>query len=83
MSMSSLSFFTQHFHNSNNKKNHSDAINCMLTLNENLFATGDESGIIKLWDERTHEAVQTYSENSDFVADMEFIPHKKTLLAAW
>lgn len=60
-----------------------EPVNCMLTMGENLFATGDESGVIKLWDERTQEAVQTYSDNSDFVADMEFIPHKKTLLAAW
>ncbi|RUS21477.1 WD40-repeat-containing domain protein [Endogone sp. FLAS-F59071] len=60
---------------------HENPINSLLRLNEFTVATGDDSGVIKLWDARKDTAVQTYTEHEDFIADMVFTPEKKTLVA--
>ncbi|RUP50911.1 WD40-repeat-containing domain protein [Jimgerdemannia flammicorona] len=60
---------------------HENPINSFLCLNEYMIATGDDAGVIKLWDARKETEVQTYTEHEDFIADMTFSPEKKTLVA--
>ncbi|OAD70811.1 hypothetical protein PHYBLDRAFT_4670, partial [Phycomyces blakesleeanus NRRL 1555(-)] len=60
---------------------HENPLNSLLNLNENMFATGDDQGVIKIWDNRKEDAVMTYSEHEDFIADMAYSPSHKTLVA--
>ncbi|KAF7725556.1 WD domain repeat-containing protein 55 [Apophysomyces ossiformis] len=46
-----------------------------------MMATGDEQGVIKIWDNRKAEAVMVYTEHEDFIADMTFSPEHNTLVA--
>ncbi|ORZ01015.1 WD40-repeat-containing domain protein [Syncephalastrum racemosum] len=54
----------------------------LLCLNENMIATGDDQGVIKLWDNRKQDPVMVYSEHEDFIADMAFNADKRTLVVA-
>ncbi|KAG2185588.1 hypothetical protein INT44_002381 [Umbelopsis vinacea] len=60
---------------------HESPINKILRLNENLIATGDDMGIIKIWDNRSHGLIHDYHEHTDFIADMTFSTDKNTLIA--
>ncbi|KAI9024287.1 WD40-repeat-containing domain protein [Phycomyces nitens] len=60
---------------------HENPLNSLLCLNENMFATGDDQGVIKIWDNRKEDAVMTYSEHEDFIADMAYSASHKTLVA--
>ncbi|KAG2172452.1 hypothetical protein INT44_006625 [Umbelopsis vinacea] len=60
---------------------HENPLNSLLILNNNILATGDEQGIIKLWDNRSQKCVMTYEEHDDFIADMTYNSDKKTLVA--
>ncbi|RKP20513.1 WD40 repeat-like protein [Rozella allomycis CSF55] len=64
------------------KKAHRDAINKINLLSENLIATGDDSGIIKIWDLRSKKKVMRYEEHSDFISDLVYVKHKKHLISA-
>ncbi|GAB5589427.1 WD repeat-containing protein jip5 [Umbelopsis nana] len=46
-----------------------------------MLATGDDQGVIKLWDNRSQKCVMTYEEHEDFIADMTYHSEKKTLIA--
>ncbi|RKO93774.1 WD40-repeat-containing domain protein, partial [Blyttiomyces helicus] len=63
-------------------KAHSEPLNALLTINEQMVATGDEGGCVKVWDTRHRKVVMKYHENVDFIADMCFVAGKRTLLAA-
>jgi WD40 repeat protein len=41
-------------------------------LDENLFASGDDSGVVKIWDIRSRQKVFKYHDHDDFVSDMDF-----------
>ncbi|CAM0136757.1 WD repeat-containing protein jip5 [Umbelopsis sp. WA50703] len=60
---------------------HEQPLNSLLVLNENMLATGDDQGVIKLWDNRSQKCVMTYTEHDDFIADMTYQKEKKTLIA--
>ncbi|KAI8140985.1 WD40-repeat-containing domain protein [Fennellomyces sp. T-0311] len=60
---------------------HENPLNALLCLNENMLATGDDQGVIKLWDNRKADPVMVYTEHEDFIADMTFRAGKKTLVA--
>ncbi|KAI8583448.1 hypothetical protein K450DRAFT_223741 [Umbelopsis ramanniana AG] len=60
---------------------HENPLNSLLILNNNVLATGDDQGIIKLWDNRSQKCVMTYEEHDDFIADMTYNSDKKTLIA--
>lgn len=61
-----------------------EPLNALLCLNENLLATGDDQGVIKIWDDRKkqQDPVMVYTEHEDFIADMTYRADKKTLIAA-
>lgn len=60
----------------------SACINCMLLLDQsyNLVATGDDLGVIKVW--RGFSCIQQYNFNSDYIADLKFVPDGRLLFAA-
>ncbi|CAB4376841.1 uncharacterized protein OCT59_018778 [Rhizophagus irregularis] len=60
---------------------HDYPINCILRLNETTLATGDDNGIIKLWDIRNGNEIMKYSEHLDFISDFAFRLDTKTLLS--
>ncbi|KAJ3206316.1 WD domain repeat-containing protein 55 [Clydaea vesicula] len=63
------------------KNAHSDAINSLKVLTENLVATGDDSGTVKIWDIRQRKVSIKYKENVDFISDFDYVDSKNALLA--
>ncbi|TBU52287.1 WD40 repeat-like protein [Dichomitus squalens] len=60
---------------------HDVPINRMKRLLPRLFASGDDDGVIKLWDPRKQEAVRKYTHHSDFISDFMWLDDKKQLVA--
>ncbi|KAG1171189.1 hypothetical protein G6F70_006834 [Rhizopus microsporus] len=60
---------------------HESPINSLLIINENMSATGDDQGVIKIWDSRKDEAVMTYTEHEDYISQMTYSYSNKTLIA--
>lgn len=60
---------------------HDDAINTLHVLNENLFATGDDAGTVKLWDLRTKQHVFELKQIDDQVTQL-LSNEQNTLLLA-
>ncbi|KAG0266412.1 WD domain repeat-containing protein 55 [Actinomortierella ambigua] len=61
---------------------HEAPINAVRLLTETVLATGDDNGVIKLWDVRTGNETMEYTDNSDFISDMDYDPASKTLVAS-
>ncbi|CAO3572748.1 unnamed protein product [Mortierella alpina] len=61
---------------------HNDPINAIKLLTENILATGDDSGTIKLWDVRTGNETMQYTEHDDFISDFDYDTDSKTLVAS-
>ncbi|XP_047003608.1 WD repeat-containing protein 55 homolog [Schistocerca americana] len=49
---------------------HEDAPYCLYVMDENLFASGDESGTVKVWDVRRSDPVFSIKETDDYVTSM-------------
>ncbi|KAM7363742.1 WD repeat-containing protein 55 homolog [Cochliomyia hominivorax] len=49
---------------------HEEAINKLHVLNENIFATGDDSGTVKLWDLRTKNEIFALKEVEDYITQL-------------
>ncbi|KAJ3155812.1 WD domain repeat-containing protein 55 [Geranomyces variabilis] len=62
-------------------KAHAEPINTLLTLSDALIATGDDGGCVKVWDLRQRKVALSYHDNTDFISDLHYVEHKKTLLA--
>ncbi|KAI8981551.1 carbonic anhydrase [Pilobolus umbonatus] len=60
-------------------KAHKYAINKISNLDTHLTATGDDEGVIKIWDMRVCKSVQEYKVHDDFISDMVY--HQSSLLA--
>ncbi|KXN93264.1 WD repeat-containing protein JIP5 [Leucoagaricus sp. SymC.cos] len=60
---------------------HESAINRVKTLTPWLLTTGDDEGVIKLWDPRRKEAVRTYTHHFDYISDFLWLEDKKQLVA--
>ncbi|KAJ2875431.1 WD domain repeat-containing protein 55 [Coemansia aciculifera] len=61
---------------------HDKAINIVKYVNEQIIATGDESGGVKLWDIRqNNKPAFTFKEHVDYISDMVFNTDKRHLLA--
>ncbi|KAI0772824.1 WD40-repeat-containing domain protein [Trametes elegans] len=56
-------------------------INRMKRLLPNLLASGDDDGVIKLWDPRKPDAVRRYTHHFDFISDFMWLQDKKQLVA--
>ncbi|KAF9101221.1 hypothetical protein BGX27_011562 [Mortierella sp. AM989] len=61
---------------------HDQPINAVKLLTENILATGDDSGTIKLWDVRTGSETMQYSDHDDFISDFDFDADSKTMVAS-
>ncbi|XP_030068289.1 WD repeat-containing protein 55 isoform X1 [Microcaecilia unicolor] len=61
-------------------KAHSTAINRLLLIDENLFATGDDNGVLKVWDLRRDIAFLEMKNHDDYISDMLIDKNKKMLL---
>jgi WD40 repeat protein len=51
---------------------HNAPVNRLITLKENLIATGDDDGVIKIWDTRARSACGEHKPFVDFVSDMKY-----------
>ncbi|KAJ7164999.1 WD40-repeat-containing domain protein [Mycena filopes] len=60
---------------------HDDPINRVNHLTPWLFATGDDNGVIKLWDPRQQESIRTHKQHFDYITDFLWLPDKHHLLA--
>ncbi|XP_061393674.1 WD repeat-containing protein 55 homolog [Musca vetustissima] len=49
---------------------HDEPINKLHVIDENIFATGDDSGTVKLWDLRTKNEIFALKEVEDYVTQM-------------
>jgi WD40 repeat protein len=65
------------------KNAHSQAINKLKVLNENLFVTGDDNGVVKLWDKRTPtKETMVWDAHSDYITDFDFYAENHTVFSA-
>ncbi|KAI9179522.1 WD repeat-containing protein jip5 [Blastocladiella emersonii ATCC 22665] len=63
-------------------KAHEHAINTILPLSDHVVASGDEDGVVQIWDLRAKSVVQTWHEHEqESVTAMHWVPHKKTLVS--
>ncbi|KAJ2992569.1 hypothetical protein NUW54_g7904 [Trametes sanguinea] len=60
---------------------HDAPVNRMRRLTPNLFASGDDDGVIKLWDPRKPDTVRKYTQHFDFISDFLWLEDKKQLVA--
>jgi WD40 repeat protein len=51
---------------------HLHAISTLSSYAEGMCATGDEEGLVKLWDMRTNKNVSTIDEHEDWVSDFAY-----------
>ncbi|XP_043924963.1 WD repeat-containing protein 55 [Protopterus annectens] len=63
-------------------KAHSTSINCLLLIDENLFATGDDDGMLKVWDLRKEAAFMELKEHDDYISGIVIDQNKKILLTS-
>lgn len=64
------------------KNAHDTPINKIINIADNILATGDDSGVVKLWDVRTPNGeVANWHQHEDFVSGFTFHPESNTLLS--
>ncbi|XP_078054177.1 WD repeat-containing protein 55 [Mustelus asterias] len=61
-------------------KAHSAAINSLKIIDENLFATGDDDGQLKVWDLRKETSFMEMKNHDDYISDITIDQNKKILL---
>ncbi|KIK68353.1 hypothetical protein GYMLUDRAFT_35751 [Collybiopsis luxurians FD-317 M1] len=62
-------------------KAHEVAINRVKSVSSWLLSTGDDDGVIKLWDPRKKESVRKYTHHFDYITDFLWLGDKKQLVA--
>ena len=60
---------------------HKSAINVVQSLTEDLICTGDDNGIIKLWDLRAKRQIVEF-KHQDYITDFQFSAEKNVLLSS-
>ncbi|KAH7106866.1 WD40 repeat-like protein [Auriculariales sp. MPI-PUGE-AT-0066] len=60
---------------------HESPINRVALAMPNMLATGDDDGIIKLWDTRNLSEIREYKQHFDFISDFLWLEDKKHLVA--
>ncbi|XP_075458081.1 LOW QUALITY PROTEIN: WD repeat-containing protein 55 [Ascaphus truei] len=63
-------------------KAHDSALNSLLLIDENIFATGDDNGMLKVWDLRRDVAFMEMKNHEEYISDMVIDQNKKLLLTA-
>ncbi|CAL8241271.1 unnamed protein product [Merluccius merluccius] len=64
------------------QKAHSGPINTLLVVDENLLATGDDGGTLKVWDLRKGSAFIDLKQHEDYISSIAVDQAKRTLLTA-
>ncbi|KAM9701184.1 WD repeat-containing protein 55 isoform 1-T1 [Menidia menidia] len=59
---------------------HAAPINTLLLVDENILATGDDGGTVKVWDMRKGTAFMDLKQHEDYISDMAVDQNKKILL---
>uniref|UniRef100_A0A1B6E1Q1 WD repeat-containing protein 55 homolog n=1 Tax=Clastoptera arizonana TaxID=38151 RepID=A0A1B6E1Q1_9HEMI len=49
---------------------HEDPLYCLLEVNENVIASGDENGVVKLWDLRQNKQISSFKKMEDYVSSI-------------
>jgi WD40 repeat protein len=60
----------------------SAAINALHVVNEKTLASGDDDGVVKVWDVRTQRCVAEYDEHADYVSTIRTCEQHNELVAA-
>ncbi|KAH9921798.1 WD40 repeat-like protein [Fomitopsis serialis] len=60
---------------------HDTAINRLKSLTPNLLASGDDDGVIKLWDPRKATSIRQYTHHFDFISDFLWLADSKQLVS--
>ncbi|OCF70963.1 WD repeat-containing protein JIP5 [Kwoniella mangroviensis CBS 8886] len=63
------------------EKAHDVPINRVFCVNENLIASGDDDGIIKLWDPRKQDVIREYNQHFDYISDFTYFEDKRQLVS--
>ncbi|KAI6041524.1 WD40-repeat-containing domain protein [Pisolithus marmoratus] len=63
------------------KDAHDSPINRTKQLLPNMFCTGDDDGVIKLWDPRQLQEIRRYAHHFDFISDFLWLENKRQLLS--
>ncbi|XP_042371885.1 WD repeat-containing protein 55 [Plectropomus leopardus] len=59
---------------------HGAPINCLLLVDENILATGDDGGTLKVWDMRKGTAIMDLKHHEDYISDITVDQAKRILL---
>ncbi|XP_033112946.1 WD repeat-containing protein 55-like [Anneissia japonica] len=62
-------------------KAHENALYSVLVVDEKTLATGDDNGVIQIWDTRKKESIISFKQNEDYISDMATDSEKRILLA--
>ncbi|KAH7928381.1 WD40 repeat-like protein [Leucogyrophana mollusca] len=62
------------------KNAHESPINRMKHLMPHMFSTGDDDGVVKLWDPRKPDDIRGYTHHFDFISDFLWLEDKKQLV---
>lgn len=57
-------------------------INSLLLVDENVLVTGDDTGGVRLWDQRKEGPLMDMRQHEEYIADMALDPAKRLLLTA-
>lgn len=61
---------------------HKEAVNKIISVSDNLIATGDDGGVVKLWDIRVGGSeVKNWDWHDDFVSGLSYNSDQNTLLS--
>lgn len=61
---------------------HSSALNCVLPIDNHIFATGDDGGGLKVWDLRKGDAILEARQQEEYISAMAVDGNGKILLTA-
>ncbi|NXG17934.1 WDR55 protein, partial [Grallaria varia] len=63
-------------------KAHGSALNCVLPIDNHVFATGDDGGAVKVWDLRRGDAILEARQQEEYISAMAVDGNGKMLLTA-
>uniref|UniRef100_A0A8C3XCN8 WD repeat domain 55 n=1 Tax=Cyanoderma ruficeps TaxID=181631 RepID=A0A8C3XCN8_9PASS len=63
-------------------KAHESALNCVLPIDNHIFATGDDGGAVKVWDLRRGSAILEARQQEEYISAMTVDGNGKILLTA-
>ncbi|XP_051534058.1 WD repeat-containing protein 55 [Myxocyprinus asiaticus] len=63
-------------------KAHKMPINALLVVDENVFATGDDEGMLKVWDLRKGTSFMDLKHHEDYISEITVDQAKRTLLTS-